>query len=352
MISTYGKDAYALRSCLCGPALQIVRGVEDDYDKMFQRLDEVYGESRQFVDSIIHNIKSIRPVSDGDSKKFIAMVDILERCWLDLQRMDLTDEMDTVAMVSMIEKLLPPVQKREWIIRVDSRSFQSKGMFEELLKYLLREKRVIEYTEHDLRADKPRVVHRAIVDRQDQPSGSSTTSRSCINYTASQTQDNRLNAPLPSKKSCWMHKTDGHSIENCYQFLKMTLPEKIETVRQFGACFNCLQATRHIAKNCAEPNKCDVIEADQKCGRRHHPLLHKKHDPFREQQNNEIYNFQGTECRPLLAVNAIQCRNQQVNVMWDSGANISLITHRAALVPKPGNEPGTFRVRKMLDWCT
>ena len=119
MISTYGKDAYALRSCLCGPALQIVRGVEDDYDKMFQRLDEVYGEPRKFVDSIIHGIKSIRPVSDCDSKKFIAMVDILERCWLDLQRMDLTEEMDTVAMVSMREKLLPPVQKRECIIRVD-----------------------------------------------------------------------------------------------------------------------------------------------------------------------------------------------------------------------------------------
>ena len=137
-----------------------------------------------------------------------------------------------------------------------------------------------------------------------------------------------------------MHKTDGHSIENCNQFLKMTLQEKIETVRQFGACFNCLQATRHIAKNCAEPsaeprktvqNKCDIIEADQKCGKRHHPLLHKKHSPFnREQQRTIIYNLQGTECRPLLAVNAIQCRNQQVNVMWDSGANISLITHRAA----------------------
>ena len=35
-------------------------------------------------------------------------------------------------------------------------------MFEELLKYLLREKRVIEYTEHDLRAEKPRVVHQVI----------------------------------------------------------------------------------------------------------------------------------------------------------------------------------------------
>ena len=140
MVKTYGKDAYALRSCLYGPALQTVRGVEDDYDKMIERLDKVYGDSRKFVDTIISDIKSIKPIHDGDSKKFISMVDIIERCWLDLQRMDMSEEMDTVAMVSMIEKLLPPVQKREWIIHVDTNRIKSKGMFEELLQYLLHEK--------------------------------------------------------------------------------------------------------------------------------------------------------------------------------------------------------------------
>ena len=53
MVTTYGKDAYALRSCLCGPALQTVRGVEDDYDKMIERLDKGFGDSRKFVDTII-----------------------------------------------------------------------------------------------------------------------------------------------------------------------------------------------------------------------------------------------------------------------------------------------------------
>ena len=331
MISAYGKDPYALRSCLGGPALQIIRGVEDDYDKIFERLDNVYGDSRKFIDSIIHDIKSIRPINDGDSKKFIAMVDVIERCWLDLKRMDLSEEMDTVAMVSMIEKLLPPVQKREWIIQVDSKNFTSKGMFEELLNYLLREKRVIEYTEHDLRADKSRVIHQTIMDQSNQPSSSSADSQPLINYVASEVQENRLNMrPLPNKR-CWLHKTDGHCIEKCNQFLKMTLTEKLDAIRQFGVCFNCLQANRHIAKNCTAPSKCEIIEAGKICGRRHHSLLHRKHDlDHREQQSTEIYNIQNRKCRPFLAVNAIQCQNQRVNVMWDSGANISLITHLAA----------------------
>ena len=137
MFTSYGKDSYALRSCLCGSALEVIKGVEDDYDKMFQRLDNAYGDPRKFVDTIVHDIKSIKPIQDGDSRKFVAIVDTIERCWLDLQRMGLTEEMDTVATVSMVEKLLASVEKREWIIFLDSSNINSKGMFERLLNYLL-----------------------------------------------------------------------------------------------------------------------------------------------------------------------------------------------------------------------
>ena len=34
MEPTYGNDSYALRSCLSGPALDVVAGVDDDYDEM------------------------------------------------------------------------------------------------------------------------------------------------------------------------------------------------------------------------------------------------------------------------------------------------------------------------------
>ncbi|XP_043234175.1 uncharacterized protein LOC122387784 isoform X1 [Amphibalanus amphitrite] len=333
MVKTYGKDAYALRSCLYGPALQTVRGVEDDYDKMIERLDKVFGDSRKFVDTIISDIKSIKPIHDGDSKKFISMVDVIERCWLDLQRMDMSEEMDTVAMVSMIEKLLPPVQKREWIIHVDTNRINSKGMFEELLQYLLREKRVIEYTEHDLRTDKSRTPHPATVNQIDRPSTSHSSHRPYNHYAPVQTQDNQNHSSIvfTSRPWCWLHKTNGHLIENCSDFLKMTFTEKFEAARKFGACFNCLRATRHIAKNCSESNKCDVIEANQRCGRRHHPLLHKAYLPERkEPQASQISNVQVKENRPLLAATAVQCNKQRVTVMWDSGANISLITHQAA----------------------
>lgn len=43
MECTFSKDLYALRSCRSGETLMTVRGVENDYDEMFKRLDENCG---------------------------------------------------------------------------------------------------------------------------------------------------------------------------------------------------------------------------------------------------------------------------------------------------------------------
>ena len=330
MVKSYGKDSYALRSCLHGSALDVVKGVEDDYDKMFQRLDSVYGDPRKFVDTIVNEIKSIKPIQDGDSKNFVAMVDIVERCWLDLKRMGLTEEMDTVATVSMIEKLLPSVQKREWIISLDASNTNYKGMFERLLNYLLREKRVIEYTEHELRTNKTRTVHQATLNHQDQPSTSYANGNQYTTYTSAH-ENNKYGTSIVDKKWCWIHRTTGHSIDQCKQFLQMALPDRFTAAREAGACFNCLQTTRHIAINCNAPKKCSIVQAGQKCGKRHHDLLHDdRNNDKNKGQNSESYNVQAREGQPVVAVNVVRCQNQAINVMWDSGSNISLITHRAA----------------------
>lgn len=44
------------------------------------------------------------------------MVEVVENCWLDLKKIELVYEMNTSTMVSQREKLLPVVQKMEWII--------------------------------------------------------------------------------------------------------------------------------------------------------------------------------------------------------------------------------------------
>ena len=78
------------------------------------------------------------------------MVDQVEQCWLDLKKVNLSDELNTANVVSHIEKVLPSLQKREWVMIAEKVSTTSQ-LFPELLKFLKREKKVLEYMNSNVR---------------------------------------------------------------------------------------------------------------------------------------------------------------------------------------------------------
>jgi len=58
--------------------------------------------------------------------------------------------MNTAHVVSMVEKSLPVLQKREWVMRSQEIS-QTSELFPELLKFLIREREIIEYMDSSIR---------------------------------------------------------------------------------------------------------------------------------------------------------------------------------------------------------
>ena len=103
-----------MKDCLSGDALSTVKGVDNDYDEMFHRLDLKYGRPEKLTDAVLAELKKLKRIPDNEYKKLVSTVDIVERCWLDLKRLDLESEMNTTTMISQIERLLPSLQKREW----------------------------------------------------------------------------------------------------------------------------------------------------------------------------------------------------------------------------------------------
>ena len=69
IVPMYGEDAYALKKCLNGDALSCVEGVEDKFKEMFRRLDNKYGNKCKLTESIVSELKNLKPVQEGDSKK-------------------------------------------------------------------------------------------------------------------------------------------------------------------------------------------------------------------------------------------------------------------------------------------
>ncbi|KAK3108518.1 hypothetical protein FSP39_009688 [Pinctada imbricata] len=149
MIPTYGQDPFALKKCLSGEALKTVQGVDYDFTEMMRRLDLKYGRPERIADSILCDIRKLKLIPYGDNLCFINSVETVERCYLDLKRMNLEREMNSATMISEIEKILPSLQKREWILQKQKHGLTDFGS---LLIFLLDEKIAMEYMMSEIRS--------------------------------------------------------------------------------------------------------------------------------------------------------------------------------------------------------
>lgn len=130
-----------------GEALDTVRGVDDNFCEMFHRL------VLKLSDAVLCELKSLKMIRDDNNLGFIKMVEVVENCWLDLEKkIMLESEINTSTMKSLIEKLFPGVQKREWIIMKNKqlKASEHKDIFWTFLYFLQREKHALQYMQSDI----------------------------------------------------------------------------------------------------------------------------------------------------------------------------------------------------------
>ena len=338
--SMYGTDPYALKMCLGGEALQAVKGSEGNYEEMFQRLDDKFGNSRKIVDLVISDLKSLKKITDGDTKGFIKMVDQVEQCWLDLKKVNLSDELNTANVVSHIEKVLPSLQKREWVIKAEEVLVTSE-LFPELLKFLQKERKVLEYMNSNIRNSSGDSKTTLAVHNVNSTFENNTDSdlvklvkkmgeeqqvknkefESCI-VSLTEMVKGASHKAESNGGGCLLHNSTGHELTDCYKFKGLNSKDRFEIVKSNGICFRCLKGC-HPARSCKVGKLCDVVNEGQGvCNRNHHPLLHT------DKMEGVLHNVVSEKTfTTLLNISTLNSRNQPVTVLWDSGSDISLITH-------------------------
>ena len=154
----------------------------------------------------------MKVIPDNHDSKFIDLVNIIERGYRDLKRINFEKEMSNSTTVSMLEAIVPRTIRREWsweVNRKDSR-INDTNQFKNWLDFLLEQKQILEHKAADL--------HK----------GSDSTTSKCY---------------------CWIHKSNVHSIEECYSYINKMQEERVACVKEFAACFNCL-ATEHRLNEC------------------------------------------------------------------------------------------------------
>ena len=176
----------------------ILNTVDDNLDKMWTRLDDKYGEPTKVTDVFINAIQNFKTIQKGETKKLLDFITVVEDGYRDLKRSGLEPEIMTTSAVSAIEKKLPKYIKRDWIKIVCNK-------FPLLLKFLLDQKKIIEYKISDVRFTgqiTKRMVHHATDDPNPDDVGKQYRSK------------------------CLLHENGAHWKSNCRLYLSKSVEEQ------------------------------------------------------------------------------------------------------------------------------
>ena len=245
--------SYVLRSCLGSDPAAIVNSVDDDISEMWSRLDEKYGDPAKVADVIIDGIRRTRILREGEEKRFVEFVEIVEDGYRDLKRLGLESEITTTSSVSIIEKKLPADIRRKWaeIVSADNSTVDKTNKFPSLLKFLRSQRGAIEYDTASLRV----------------PAG---TVKALIHHTTAKEEIDIKDQRMTQGK-CLIHEGGKHSTEQCKVYSSKSIDEKRTLLKDKNACWSCLKVG-HRSRVCRAKRICNIKD----CPLTHHPSLHEE----------------------------------------------------------------------------
>ena len=175
-----------------------------------------------------------------------------------------------------------------------------------------------------------------------------------------------VGATITKSAECPLCK-GNHKLWKCEKYKEMTPNKKLEQVKKFKLCFNCLNPN-HITSSCASRNKCFA----QGCSRKHHTTLHEHYvgtadrkEPASEVKNLEIKGEKPEE-KPAFngmvkSTSAIYLQVVPVKLMapngnvlltyalLDSGSQTTLIKEDAAKMLKMNGNKKSIRITTIKD---
>ena len=276
---------FTLRQCLSNRIRAELSFCDDDVTDILSRLDEKYANPGKFVDCIITEIQQCRKLDDDDSKKFISFIDIIDRGCRDLKKLNLEQEVCNSHVLAIIEGKLPRDIQIEWYRMIHKQKIDMKDI----------ERAALEYGMSELRSNSERKyggVHNI--------------------------------EKVGEKETCFIHANSNHKISECRSYLGMRISERYDLLKNNSASFCCLMPN-HRSGQCIRGKECG-----DGCKKYHHRSLHS--DEYDGSTHTLIGDWpnehEETVILPIMKVRTHGDDN--INISWDTAANLSLITKNKA----------------------
>lgn len=248
------QKMYYLRSCLTGPALDMVSSIpmtDSNYEPLLQRLRQRYDNRSLVIQAHIRALLD-SPRMDTDSPR-------------SLQRLHSHVE----SHVAALKALGQPISHWDaWLVTVVFRCLDKQTMQDWQLRQgstELPEYARVEKFLADRCAALETCSHQEAYERK--AFGSSSSSSEPKKPKVNVNQKKVALAAEQNKLEKCAHCAGAHRLYNCESFRNLTSKKRLSVIREAKLCFNCF-SPYHIKDNCKSRYSC------QTCSEKHNTLLH------------------------------------------------------------------------------
>ena len=140
---------------------------------------------------------------------------------------------------------------------------------------------------------------------------------------------------------------DDHDILHCNAFKDLEVTARMDVVRKQSVCFCCLKIG-HVANKCFFKTMCtEKDQTNRVCGSTRHKLLHNDLSRTETMQNMA----ENKECHGkggvILMISEVYSIKTPFTTLWDTGANLSLISKEAVMKLGLKGQPVTLSITKI-----
>ena len=295
------KLAY-LQTCLKGEAAALVSAYEQtdaNYIEAWNELNAIYDVKRQIVFSVVSLFLDFKPCYSDPTEGLQSIANAMKKVYLALKLQSITpNDRDPFIVVSGIRKL-DPKSREQWAMHFKG----DLPTIDEFSEFLV------------LRA------------RSLTPACSISTTQAQVKPKNDKGKSSHhVSKPnqRPWKNPCVKCKGE-HTLSWCPDFTKLSIREKCNFAKQKNVCSNCLRSD-HNVEDCQKKATCN------KCGKKHHNLLHRETTPEAAPVNiNHCAKSSPSEKVILLGtllVNVTDARGgtQQCRVFVDNGSESHFVS--------------------------
>ena len=278
-ISLVDRISY-LQTYLHGEALNCVQGSlmfpsEEAYHKALHRLDQRYGDSYAIISAFRSRLDKWSRIAPNDGRALRELSDFLVQCFAaQTAYPDVGMFVDNFELTKIACKL-PNSLCDKWVrySRDKRLKYQHPPGLSDFVTFVEKEADIACDIMNNYQLDKvdnrPPRVHSHTVNT----SLSENSTALSINSKPSRVHSHIVDIPMnenvtasSSKLSCFLCK-DSHLLDQCPEFLKKSVEDRVQYVFQNRLCYSCLQ-TNHSTKFCQKRSICSV------CRHSHPTSLH------------------------------------------------------------------------------